>query len=785
MSRWFGDRNRGGQDDKKVKDYQSKLQSASSSLTSSLRVLHGNTDELAYAFKSLGKIAFIGEAIGFVVDTIRHSVRTFNALSDVGQTFQGSLGEMLKASGEAGLSLDEYAKTLTKNSSLVAVMGEKSFGALQMSVRQTLKPMGFFGMSLSEVTDAVADVAETYRQSGALFSMKESGRAAQAISDFIGEVSGLAAATGKSRQEIIKQTQQVIRDTGAAGALASRGNQQGAEALQATTATLVALTKDTGFATLLNKAVVTRSVYLLQEGRDLFSAGLGDTAEAIQRGAETINNNPELAKSIDWQIEFAKTIRDSVTASGQTLETLYAINPALAQYLASIGQMSNANLDLVKKNKEAAEKFKKENPLSTLALTFESSFHELIGKFQTGLFESLLKAFVPNLGADEEENQKAYEAAFETMKTNAYHLGQALGELAAQLGRLGPTFTLIVKILTWVGRRLEDLQDSFEHIGIGAGWSSLLAMGIGGIALGLVKGLIGRFFGFFLTGQAFGGGGGLFKGLLGGEFGGAGGGLLRTGLRGIVGKGIMGMVMTSIIDEIVKSLPDYVPGKDIISSSLQAAGLGFMIKGVWGGIIGAIAGFLVQATKDALDNLKNPETYAADSPLWQGMPEAEQKKYQNSPASRKARGDDKYNPNPYHWWNPGSWLNQKPETPPATSPTTPAGPNQPTQPTTPATPQPTPPVNTPPIPSDGTPNIDFNDSFAVQRRLVELQRMKADDEAELKKERAAGKDVAVTFDDLTRVMNEIRSINEHQARLQQQANDTLEKKSFQPIPGLD
>jgi hypothetical protein len=210
-----------------------------------------------------------------------------------------------------------------------------------------------------------------------------------------------------------------------------------------------------------------------------------------------------------------------------------------------------------------------------------------------------------------------------------------------------------------------------------------------------------------------------------------------------------------------------------------------MIKGVWGGIIGAIAGFLVQATKDALDNLKNPETYAADSPLWQGMPEAEQKKYQNSPASRKARGDDKYNPNPYHWWNPGSWLNQKPETPPATSPTTPAGPNQPTQPTTPATPQPTPPVNTPPIPSDGTPNIDFNDSFAVQRRLVELQRMKADDEAELKKERAAGKDVAVTFDDLTRVMNEIRSINEHQARLQQQANDTLEKKSFQPIPGLD
>jgi hypothetical protein len=53
----------------------------------------------------------------------------------------------------------------------------------------------------------------------------------------------------------------------------------------------------------------------------------------------------------------------------------------------------------------------------------------------------------------------------------------------------------------------------------------------------------------------------------------------------------------------------------------------------------------------------NPETLPADSPLWAGVSEKEQLNYRSSPASRNRMGWG--NPNPFHWWTPGSWLGRE------------------------------------------------------------------------------------------------------------------------------
>jgi muramidase (phage lysozyme) len=58
----------------------------------------------------------------------------------------------------------------------------------------------------------------------------------------------------------------------------------------------------------------------------------------------------------------------------------------------------------------------------------------------------------------------------------------------------------------------------------------------------------------------------------------------------------------------------------------------------------------------------NPENLPANSPLWAGVPEKEQLNYRTSPASRKSMG--RGNPNPFHWWNPGSWLGREDHLPP-------------------------------------------------------------------------------------------------------------------------
>lgn len=48
---------------------------------------------------------------------------------------------------------------------------------------------------------------------------------------------------------------------------------------------------------------------------------------------------------------------------------------------------------------------------------------------------------------------------------------------------------------------------------------------------------------------------------------------------------------------------------------------------------------------------------APDSPLWQGISREEQLKHPQSPEARAAAGKAGENPNTYHWYNPGSWLN--------------------------------------------------------------------------------------------------------------------------------
>jgi muramidase (phage lysozyme) len=50
--------------------------------------------------------------------------------------------------------------------------------------------------------------------------------------------------------------------------------------------------------------------------------------------------------------------------------------------------------------------------------------------------------------------------------------------------------------------------------------------------------------------------------------------------------------------------------------------------------------------------------WGPESPFWRDVPEDEQLKYPNSPASRRKAGQEGMNPNPYNPLNPGSWMNR-------------------------------------------------------------------------------------------------------------------------------
>lgn len=99
---------------------------------------------------------------------------------------------------------------------------------------------------------------------------------------------------------------------------------------------------------------------------------------------------------------------------------------------------------------------------------------------------------------------------------------------------------------------------------------------------------------------------------------------------------------------VLEVLAAYIGGRWLLAMTVGLGPVGIAI--------GAIAAGLL-LIKNAMQDLQ-PENYAADSPLWRGIPKEEQLKYPQSPESRRAAGAEGENPNPFHWWNPGSWANR-------------------------------------------------------------------------------------------------------------------------------
>jgi muramidase (phage lysozyme) len=83
--------------------------------------------------------------------------------------------------------------------------------------------------------------------------------------------------------------------------------------------------------------------------------------------------------------------------------------------------------------------------------------------------------------------------------------------------------------------------------------------------------------------------------------------------------------------------------------------IGETISQKWGEALKGILD-LINRVSQAFTAL-DAKQWGPDSPFWRDVPEDEQMKYPNSPASRRKAGQEGQNPNPYSPWNPGSWRN--------------------------------------------------------------------------------------------------------------------------------
>ncbi len=114
----------------------------------------------------------------------------------------------------------------------------------------------------------------------------------------------------------------------------------------------------------------------------------------------------------------------------------------------------------------------------------------------------------------------------------------------------------------------------------------------------------------------------------------------------------LGKVITHVVDDFprwrreAELVAAYFAGPFAVA---MLGGLGPIAELV--GLI--LAGLMVYKSMSGSFDLP---TMPTDSPLWKGIPRAEQMKYHNSPDWRAAHGLEDENPNKFSWWNPGSWL---------------------------------------------------------------------------------------------------------------------------------
>ncbi len=97
------------------------------------------------------------------------------------------------------------------------------------------------------------------------------------------------------------------------------------------------------------------------------------------------------------------------------------------------------------------------------------------------------------------------------------------------------------------------------------------------------------------------------------------------------------------------SIAAYIAGPFAIAIMAGLSPVTAAIAAIAAGIV------LIKTSLEPFD----PKNYTPGSPFWHDMPEEEQLLYPQSPASRRKSGGG--NPNPFHWYNPGSWLGRSPE----------------------------------------------------------------------------------------------------------------------------
>jgi len=386
--------------------------------TNSIKRLSGGVDEVIHGLK--GFVAGLAGGAMFVslIEGSMHLAKSYQKMTDIGQTFGGSMLEMARSAGEAGLPLDEFAAMLKRNSTVAAVLADsntqtgRSLGSLQKSVRDSLRPMGFYGMSIGQLADLTGDYAETLRlQNSSTFRNKDA--TSKSVAQFAKDISDFSAVTGKSRDDIAKATNAALQDVSLVN---SHLTDAQTKALTTATAFMASIPGETGamLAKGLAQTVGLGLVWMTDVGKELASVGATGIMSAMQDAADKIKTGKFDAKD---EGEYYDRIKKAANENTDTLKILASQGNAGAKLVLEMAQQMNSisREDWVKKQ-ESMKGF------TALMSSLEEALSTVTGAFREAFYGALqgVEGSVGNIAP-----------VVEKLKLVATRLGAAFGSLVA------------------------------------------------------------------------------------------------------------------------------------------------------------------------------------------------------------------------------------------------------------------------------------------------------------------------------------------------------------------
>jgi hypothetical protein len=527
--------------------------------------------QFVYMFGALSSIVSVASSFYHRLEELNKSTKD---LYSTGLVFNGGMRGIVAAASDAGMSVGDLSKILTKFSAVGVTVGINRLTKLNSMFLQQTNLGANLMMSQEEASEALLETMEMMRSSGRLVGMTDE-QVVKSGTDMLKSFNSLAEETGRNRDEIRKATNDLIKRPDIDTVLRSLD----AESSKKLNETFTQVAAKMGQAA----GPVADAIAKINLG------GLGAVDENMRTAMNVIpgltSAFEDAAKGVPGAVDRMVNIMDSP----DTRQRMRALSVQLPDVAKTLQELSAGS-------RQAAEAQARLNAMSPA----ERAAHDAALK--------------------EQQRQQAVQ---NSVNASFKRFGNAFDKLALGFSNtLLPVVDTLATVFEYLGKALGGVG-SLADMGGGTGGIVMSAVAVLGSGLFIAGSL--RFLRKLVSG-------GPFKSLLGGlmkpgalpGLGGAGGGAARSG-AGITG-GLKNMVgnVSEMIGGVFKTLTGILKdGADAIGSAIASlgkgigsalgdlgVGLGKAVEGIVGGLgkaIGTTLGAILQGLAVGLKAFASPQ----------------------------------------------------------------------------------------------------------------------------------------------------------------------------------